>query len=168
MYDITCTGLSDGGYMIEDPNQIHQVVRTTDAEFHIEKAILKDQKVEVTLRSNLEIPVLCLLFNNKGMNICLNSIVGLKIESKVYDSTKAQSVSFIVSSMKHDYRVQCNAFNNDNKGMYKNGLRVSVCINTICPGSKSPCYMDQKAICGFITCDDSYCYCFCYCMETKE
>ena len=54
--------------MKEDPSEIHQVVRTTDAEFRIKTAIMKDQKVEVTLYSNLEIPVLCLLFNNKGMN----------------------------------------------------------------------------------------------------
>jgi hypothetical protein len=54
--------------MKEDPNEIHQVVRTTDAEFSIKTAVMKDQQVEVTLDSNLEIPVLCLLFNNKGMN----------------------------------------------------------------------------------------------------
>ena len=65
---LACIGLSRSGYMKEDPNEIHQVVRTTDAEFSIKTAVMKDQQVEVTLDSNLEIPVLCLLFNNKGMN----------------------------------------------------------------------------------------------------
>lgn len=63
---MTCIGLSNNGYMKEDPFQIHKVVRTNDAEFRIENARMRDKTVEVTLHSNLEIAVLCLLFNSKG------------------------------------------------------------------------------------------------------
>ena len=116
--------------MKEDPNEIHQVVRTTDAEFSIKTAVMKDQQVEVTLDSNLEIPVLCLLFNDKGMNWDRNTMIGLKIESKLYDSSHEQSLNFDVPSTKADYRVQCNAFNNDNKGMIEDGLMMK-CLHQL-------------------------------------
>ena len=66
MYNVTCLGLAQNGYMRDDPLQIKQQVRTGDAKFEIDTAIAKRSNVYVTLNCNLGIAVLCLLFNERG------------------------------------------------------------------------------------------------------
>ena len=66
LYDVTCLGLAQNGYMREDPLQIKQRVRTGDVKFEIDTAVAKRSSVYVAVNCNLGIAVLCLLFNEKG------------------------------------------------------------------------------------------------------
>ena len=65
-YDVTCTGMNPNGYMMENPLEIYQVVQTTPAQLSVESAKMKDEVIEVMVDSNLDISILCLLFDSKG------------------------------------------------------------------------------------------------------
>ena len=52
--------------MKENPIEIYQVVQTEAAQLSVESAKMNDEVIEVMVNSNLEISILCLLFDNKG------------------------------------------------------------------------------------------------------
>ncbi|KAK8806436.1 hypothetical protein WA588_003006 [Blastocystis sp. NMH] len=101
LYDVTCLGLAQNGYMREDPLQIKQRVRTGDVKFEIDTAVAKRSSVYVAVNCNLGIAVLCLLFNEKGV----------KVDSKVFDPLQDENVVFSAPSIRAQYHVQCSAFN---------------------------------------------------------
>lgn len=106
-YDVSCIGLSGNGYMKENPHLIKQIVITKDQVFHIQKAVIENEEIKVVVNSNLGIPILCFLFNGKG----------LKIESRQYDPSSEEYAVFSVPSSQMEYSVQCSAFKDNHKSM---------------------------------------------------
>ena len=105
-YDVTCFGYSGSTYMTENPFMIRQSVMTKDKVFSIKEAQFNNGFIEVSLDSNLEIAVLCFLFNSKN----------IKIDNKLYDASQDTSILFEVPQTTTQYRVQCSALNDKNKG----------------------------------------------------
>ena len=99
--------MNNAGYMRENPLDIRQMVITQDAEFRITNSIVIDHKVHIVLKSNLNTAVLCFLFDKRGV----------KIDNKLYDPSHDPYITFDVPSTRTLYRVQCSAFNDQNKGM---------------------------------------------------
>lgn len=93
--------------MKENPHLIKQIVITEDQVFHIQKAVIENEEIKVIVNSNLGIPILCFLFNGKG----------LKIESRQYDPSSEEYVVFTVPSSQMEYSVQCSAFKDNHKSM---------------------------------------------------
>ena len=104
-YDVTCFGYSGSTYMTENPFMIRQSVMTKDKVFSIKEAQFNNGFIEVSLDSNLEIAVLCFLFNSKN----------IKIDNKLYDASQDTSILFEVPQTTTQYRVQCSALNDKNK-----------------------------------------------------
>lgn len=105
-YDVTCLALNKAGYMSENPLDIRQMVMTQDAEFAITEHLIMDNKVHIMLKSNYDTPVLCFLFNRRGM----------RVDTKMYNPSQDPYISFDIPSMKLSYRVQCSAMNERQKG----------------------------------------------------
>ena len=119
--------------MNENPLDIRQMVMTQDAEFAITEHLIMDNKVHIMLKSNYDTPVLCFLFNRRGM----------RVDTKMYNPSQDPYISFDVPSIKLSYRVQCSAMNERQKGRKElkeeRGMTRSVrCARRGCVESAAP------------------------------
>ena len=92
--------------MTENPFSLRQSVMTKEKVFAIKRARFSRDTIEVFVDSNLEISVLCFLFNGKN----------IKIDNKLFDPNQDASVVFDVPKRNVQYRVQCSALNDSSKG----------------------------------------------------
>ena len=86
-----------------------------------------DNKVHIMLKSNYDTPVLCFLFNRRGM----------RVDTKMYNPSQDPYISFDIPSMKLSYRVQCSAMNERQKGRQeleegKNNAECSLSLMWLC------------------------------------
>ena len=105
-YDVTCFGYAGTTFMTENPFSLRQSIMTKEKVFAIKKARFSRDTIEVFVDSNLEISVLCFLFNGKN----------IKIDNKLFDPNQDASVVFDVPKRNVQYRVQCSALNDSSKG----------------------------------------------------
>ncbi|KAM7454297.1 hypothetical protein BLSTO_04946 [Blastocystis sp. subtype 1] len=91
--------------MTENPFSLRQSIMTKEKVFAIKKARFSRDTIEVFVDSNLEISVLCFLFNGKN----------IKIDNKLFDPNQDASVVFDVPKRNVQYRVQCSALNDSSK-----------------------------------------------------